>query len=179
LEPSIGAEQQTEALKFLVHFVGDVHQPLHCGFTTDYGGNSLKGYYESTKTNLHAVWDDGIIETRITNNYNGDDNAWANALISQLANTSQPTVQSWITCKSSDPYNACSEDWGNESVTLACSNAYVNVDGSKIKNNFNLADPYYQNNIGVVESQIIKGGVRLAAVLNNMFASTSPSSFLP
>ncbi|KAJ3704045.1 hypothetical protein LUZ61_007750 [Rhynchospora tenuis] len=44
----------TQALMFLAHFMGDVHQPLHVGFTTDAGGNSITVYWYTTKTNLHS-----------------------------------------------------------------------------------------------------------------------------
>ncbi|KAJ3704096.1 hypothetical protein LUZ61_007801 [Rhynchospora tenuis] len=44
----------TQALMFLAHFMGDVHQPLHVGFTTDAGGNGITVYWYTTKTNLHS-----------------------------------------------------------------------------------------------------------------------------
>jgi hypothetical protein len=59
---------------------------------------------------------------------------------------------------------------------LACSNAYVDQSGNVIQNGFNLGDPYYQFNKGVVDEQLAKSGVRLANVLNSLL--TSPS-FLP
>src|SRR5689334_18858800 len=52
------------ALKFLTHYVGDIHQPLHIGCKKDKGGNSIEVQLFSRRTNLHAVWDDGIIKTR-------------------------------------------------------------------------------------------------------------------
>jgi len=50
------------ALAFLVHFVGDVHQPMHVGKNNDYGGNKISVLFFSEKSNLHSVWDTGIIE---------------------------------------------------------------------------------------------------------------------
>jgi len=170
LESSIGADQQNEAIKFLVHFVGDIHQPLHCGFTVDYGGNSIKGTYEGSAWNLHAIWDDALISTRIDTDYGGDENQWMNALVQAVQALPQSTIQSWEKCSYTDPYNACSDQWGNESIKLACSNSYVEADGvTHIKSGFDLEDPYYQRNIPVIESQIMKGGVRLAMILNNMY----------
>ena len=49
------------ALKYLVHFVGDVHQPLHAGYADDKGGNAFQVRFEGRGTNLHAVWDSGLI----------------------------------------------------------------------------------------------------------------------
>jgi len=52
-----------EALRFLVHFVGDVHQPLHVGRRDDRGGNTVKVTLFGEETNLHSVWDTGLVES--------------------------------------------------------------------------------------------------------------------
>ena len=51
------------ALKYVVHFVGDVHQPLHAGYADDKGGNAFQVRFDGRGTNLHAVWDSGLIQT--------------------------------------------------------------------------------------------------------------------
>ena len=53
--------QRAEALGFLVHFIGDVHQPMHCGYAHDRGGNETRVLWNQQKTNLHAVWDSEMI----------------------------------------------------------------------------------------------------------------------
>lgn len=53
-----------EALKFLVHFVADLHQPMHLGRLTDLGGNRVDYNWFGKKTNLHATWDGWLIETQ-------------------------------------------------------------------------------------------------------------------
>ncbi|MDR0812315.1 MAG: S1/P1 nuclease [Paludibacter sp.] len=53
-----------EALKFLVHFVGDLHQPMHLGHADDLGGNRVKVKWFGAETNLHSVWDGKLIESR-------------------------------------------------------------------------------------------------------------------
>ncbi|MCH2534692.1 MAG: S1/P1 nuclease [Bdellovibrionales bacterium] len=55
-------KDKTEALKFLIHFVGDVHQPLHVGTGHDRGGNEVKIEWFGETTNLHRVWDDLLIK---------------------------------------------------------------------------------------------------------------------
>lgn len=52
-----------EALKFVVHFVGDVHQPLHAGYRGDKGGNAYQVQFDGKGTNLHKVWDSGLLLT--------------------------------------------------------------------------------------------------------------------
>lgn len=54
-------EARLKALKYLVHFVGDVHQPLHAGYADDRGGNTYQVQFASRGSNLHAVWDSGLI----------------------------------------------------------------------------------------------------------------------
>ena len=53
---------QAEALKFLVHLVGDIHQPLHVGYASDRGGNDIRVRWFGRNTNLHSVWDEYLIE---------------------------------------------------------------------------------------------------------------------
>jgi hypothetical protein len=55
-------EQRLKALKYLVHFVGDVHQPLHGGHQDDKGGNTYQLQSFMRGSNLHAVWDSGLIK---------------------------------------------------------------------------------------------------------------------
>lgn len=53
-----------EALKFLVHFVGDLHQPMHLGRLADKGGNDIKTNWFGKSINLHSLWDSNIIEAK-------------------------------------------------------------------------------------------------------------------
>ncbi|SEJ04929.1 S1/P1 nuclease [Frateuria terrea] len=53
-----------EALKFVVHFIGDVHQPLHAGYRDDKGGNTYQVQFQDQGSNLHRVWDSGMLRTR-------------------------------------------------------------------------------------------------------------------
>jgi hypothetical protein len=61
VEPLAGSIEAT-AIAFLIHFIGDIHQPLHVGKGDDYGGNKVNVLFFSEETNLHSVWDEGIIE---------------------------------------------------------------------------------------------------------------------
>lgn len=55
--------ERVQALKFVVHFVGDVHQPLHAGYARDKGGNDLQVNLNGRGTNLHSLWDSGLLNT--------------------------------------------------------------------------------------------------------------------
>jgi len=60
--------ERLEALKYLVHFIGDMHQPLHASNNHDRGGNDVTVTFVGRQTNLHAVWDSGIIEPAVSGN---------------------------------------------------------------------------------------------------------------
>ncbi|MBN8714184.1 MAG: S1/P1 nuclease [Xanthomonadales bacterium] len=55
---------RAEALKFVVHFVGDIHQPLHAGYRDDRGGNTWQVRFDGRGSNLHRVWDSGLLASR-------------------------------------------------------------------------------------------------------------------
>lgn len=55
-------QERAEALRWLIHFVQDLHQPLHGGFADDRGGNSIRVTFMGEPTNLHRLWDSGLIE---------------------------------------------------------------------------------------------------------------------
>lgn len=60
--PESTQEQKVFALTFIVHLVGDLHMPFHVGNGLDRGGNSCRVTFHGQKTNLHALWDEGMIE---------------------------------------------------------------------------------------------------------------------
>jgi S1/P1 Nuclease len=57
--------QRLEAFKYLVHFIGDLHQPLHASNNNDRGANEVPVMFMGRQTNLYAVWDTGIIEAAV------------------------------------------------------------------------------------------------------------------
>jgi len=60
-DPATPPEQRREALMFLVHFIGDMHQPLHCSDNKDKGGNGVQTQFFGKPMNLHSVWDGGLL----------------------------------------------------------------------------------------------------------------------
>jgi len=55
---------RAQALKFVVHFVGDIHQPMHAGYAKDKGGNDYQLQFNGKGTNLHSLWDSGMLRDR-------------------------------------------------------------------------------------------------------------------
>ena len=61
-DPGSGRKEKVDALKFLVHLVGDIHQPLHAGYGSDRGGNDIRVRWFGESTDLHTVWDEHLVE---------------------------------------------------------------------------------------------------------------------
>jgi hypothetical protein len=144
---------RVEALKFLVHFVGDIHQPLHA-VDEARGGNDIHivqfGSPDCGKgrCNFHFVWDIGLIE------HTGLSEQDYVARIERLI-----ASQSLQTKATGTP-----EDWANESFRVA-QKVWLNEGGA-------VDEAYFQANIGVVDERLALAGLRLAAVLNEVLGKT-------
>ncbi|XP_014506997.1 endonuclease 4 isoform X1 [Vigna radiata var. radiata] len=154
----------TEALLFLAHFVGDVHQPLHVGFIGDLGGNSITVRWYRRKTNLHHVWDDMIIQSALKTFYDSDLSIMIQTIQRNITDNWSNDVSNWEHCAHN--YTACPDRYASESISLACKFAYKNATPGST-----LEDEYFLSRLPIVEKRLAQGGVRLAAVLNNIFAS--------
>jgi hypothetical protein len=139
------------ALRFLVHFVGDLHQPLHAGRRADSGGNAIKVTWFNEETNLHAVWDDKIIEAEKLS-------------FSELADfIDHPTpdeIRAW--------QNGVPADWAQESAALRAQ--VYQLPGDK-----KLSYLYAYQNAPLVKRRLLQAGVRLAWILNTVFNDPNPS----
>jgi len=150
--------------------VGDVHQPLHVGFIGNLGGNKLTGKFMGKSTNLHSLWDSGLINVVLDQRFGKNENSFADYLWNRINGDWKSQVPSWKSCSGSAPFEACPDQWADESSLLACDYCYVEADGkTPIQNGFNLGDDYYQRNIETVMVQLAKAGVRMANVLNNLY----------
>ncbi|KAJ1273012.1 hypothetical protein BS78_06G247500 [Paspalum vaginatum] len=152
----------TEALLFLSHFMGDVHQPMHVGFTSDQGGNSIDLRWFRHKSNLHHVWDREIIQTALADFYGKDMGAFRKQLEHNLTKgTWSDDVSSWGDC---EDLFSCPTKYATESINLACKWGYNGVRGGET-----LSDDYFDSRLPIVSRRIAQGGVRLAMFLNRIF----------
>jgi len=168
--PQLPATQRAEALKFLTHFCGDIHQPLHVGFINDMGGNAQKGtFFNTHNLTLHHVWDNNMIEKRIKDSFGGNAANFASYLSAKVKGDWAAQAKQWSQCKTKKPFNSCSTEWAQNAISLACKYAYVEADGTtRIQDGFNLQQAYFDRNMPVIEQQLAKGGVRLATILNSI-----------
>ena len=139
-----------QALKFLIHLVADLHQPLHVGDNSDHGGNLLQVRFFDLGSNLHRVWDSQIIEYHTTN-----EQVWLWDL-TFLANPKM--VLEWS--------KGTPGDWATESLMTAKS-AY-RLPGSQviIRQGTRLGAEYYNFALPIIQRQLAKAGIRTAFILN-------------
>ena len=143
---SLPIEKRRTALYFLIHLVGDLHQPLHVGRDEDAGGNRIIVYWFDKKSNIHSLWDSMLIEFQ---QYSYTEYA----KLLNLASEEQAKV--W--------QNTSLEDWFYESHVASDSIYAATPAESKLSYRYNYQ---FQK---MLEQQLLKGGVRLAALLNRAF----------
>jgi hypothetical protein len=136
-----------EALKFVVHFIGDMHQPLHCENDDDEGGNLLRVIWHGHPDELHWVWDSGLLD---------DINRSASSLAGEL--------EQQITPQDKAAWDRGSlQDWILQSHRLARTVAYRDLGDERPP----IIGPRYEREVDpVVELQLERAGVRLAYLLN-------------
>lgn len=143
-----------EALKFLIHLVADIHQPLHASRATDRGGNNIRVSFFGTPTNLHAAWDNDILEKFLADNRL----SWRKHARSLSKN---PFIHEMI-----EPGEQAVIHWANSSRALSESLAYVHPDGQPVRSGERLGAAYYTRAAPVVNESLRIAGIRLAHVLN-------------
>jgi hypothetical protein len=146
-DPSKTPAQRAEALTFVVHIVGDIHQPMHTGRAEDKGGNDIKMTYRGKDTNLHSLWDSGLLD------YQG---LTYTELGTQYSAVPAPLMKSWQATTSP-------AEWLFESYTIA---GQLYAEAAQMPN---IDYRYYPAHASIVKQRIQQAGVRLAAVLNEAF----------
>ena len=174
-----------EDIKFLIHFLGDAHQPLHAGFKSDRGGNSIKvdSCFEDIrvchKDNLHSVWDsvilkegEKLLDVSVSDRWIG----LADKLTGKVGGAKlQPKVDSWRSACSAS-FEACARHIVTESARYACDFAYINADGEWIRSDDHLNKDYYDTRIELIEDRLIAAGVRLSSLIDLIIRTKSDTS---
>jgi nuclease S1 len=155
IDPKASREQKQKALKFLIHFVQDMHQPVHVGENHDRGGNDTQVQFFDQGSNLHRVWDSGLIEHEFE-----DDESLLRE-ITKLATENEAST--WP--------SGTVEDWANESFLAAQAAYKLPGTGAPLKKGAKLGQAYQDANLPVAKRRVAQSGVRLAAMLNAIFAS--------
>jgi nuclease S1 len=147
----LAAPVRAEALRFLIHFVADVHQPLHAADNNDRGGNRVRVLLRRHHTNLHAVWDVDVVRAL---GHSPEE------VSVQLEREITPTRRrAWAA--------GTARDWANEAHQIARREVYGQLSGQG-GTDAEIIFPadYARAERNVADVQLEKAGVRLAAVLN-------------
>jgi hypothetical protein len=140
--------ERAEALRFLVHFIGDLHQPLHVSNNADRGGNRRQVVFLGSPTNLHAVWDGDLIQSARL-----DEPHYLTRLLRKMDSLDLGALE-----------RGTIVDWAMEGHRLAAEQAYRLPAGGQI------GRKYRDANLAAVDLALIEAGVRLARVLNEALA---------
>jgi hypothetical protein len=134
-------------LRLLIHIVGDVHQPMHVGRLDDLGGNKIKVLWFNNPFNLHQIWDEKLVEFQQLSytEYTG-----------AINHTTKAERKEW----QSEPLS----DWIYQSYQYA-EKIYADIKQPEEK----LSYQYNFKYISIVNQQLLKGGVHLAGLLNDIF----------
>ena len=139
--------EEALSLRMLIHLVGDMHCPMHAGHLSDLGGNRVSVIYFGDATNLHSVWDTALVESAHRWSYA----EWQRE-IDRLSKEEAAEVAS------GEP-----ADWMRETLEL-CSEVYASTpEGTKISYD------YVAKYAPVIERQFLRGGLRLARLLNEIY----------
>ena len=143
---SLSPDKKAMYLRLLIHLVGDIHQPLHTGRQQDLGGNTIKLSWFGQPTSLHRVWDDDLLESQ------------------ELSYTE---YAKWINFTTREQRSLLQKQdpaqWVYDSYKIS-ENIYAVT-----KSDYKLGYRYIYDHLHTVNEQLLKGGVHLAGLLNEIF----------
>jgi hypothetical protein len=141
-------QERIYALKFVMHLVGDLHQPMHISRAEDKGGNTVQLNYEKKGTNLHSLWDTKLLE---------QEGLTFEQLGEKYKNVSPSLVKKW--------QHDNLLQWVWESYQIS-SQLYAEIDSM---GNRSIGEAYYRKHLPTIERRLQQAGVRLAGILNNIY----------
>lgn len=161
LSKDSSTEEKANALKFIIHFVGDIHQPLHSGRPEDKGGNKIPRVWNGFRTNLHAIWDSEIIKYGHEDIFSLPGKGKLEQIYSPYLFSKFQNLQ--LTNQQLTDVNL----WMNESLAMRPEvYEYMDLD----------EDQYTRRFLEAIDERIYVAGVRLAAMLNQMVLKEQPAS---
>ncbi len=140
-------EEEQSNLKMLIHLVGDMHCPMHAGYKSDRGGNGTQVKYFGSSKKLHSVWDSEIVESAHRWSYQEWQEQVDRASKKEVRAMAQGTPNDWI-----------------EETVLLSRDVYTNS-----PRGVNLSYDYVAMYAPIIEEQFLKGGIRLAKLLEEIY----------
>ena len=166
-DQSLDHWERGQALRWILHLIGDIHQPLHTE-AEDRGGNEIHVLFHRRHTNLHSVWDtaipekhagraDGIVAAGV----------WAASLYEADADPDNSLADE---CQDLEDAQTCALLWAGDANKFVCE--YVLKDDVEGVEGVDLAGEYYEGAVPVIDQMIAKAGRRLGAWLNALAAES-------
>jgi hypothetical protein len=143
----LGAEKKLLYVRLLIHIVGDLHQPMHVARLSDLGGNRVRVQWFNQPSNLHRVWDEQLVEFQQLS-YTEYATSLNHASKTQRDAWQQQPLAEWVF----DTY-------------LQTQKIYMGIK----EDNQKLSYRYNFDNVEILNNQLLKGGIRLAGILNQVF----------
>ncbi len=156
-DPATSQANRLEALRFTLHFVGDMHNPMHLGLAEDRGGNDRDVFFNGSTTNLHRLWDSGLI--------NSTNTSWPTYAQQLTGNITAQQLADWST--------GTPQDWATESYLLAHSLAYPDSTDEV----YVVDAAYASAALAAINQRLSQAGVRLASILNQAFSASITGDF--
>jgi hypothetical protein len=156
-DPKVPTREKLMALALLVHFVGDLHQPMHAGDHQDLGGNKVAANYGIVggRANLHSIWDGWLAERAISTPPSGP-----SALLAQVPAAERERIASGTV-----------EDWSREMWGKARNLAYKTLVGDPCGAGSierpTLTEAQVRELIPEVRTDVVEGGIRLARLIDD------------
>lgn len=147
--------RRASALRFLGHHVADLHQPLHVGNASDWGGNKIRVAWKKKDSNLHALWDYEMLDAV---NFTYPDSVTMLRPGSTEEMSDEPDMVEWL----------------DESLALARSHAYRDTDGDMIHSGARLGQAYLERSKPIMLERLSLAAARLAVLLNAIAAGEQP-----
>ncbi len=148
-DPKLASDKKLFYLRMLVHIAGDLQQPMHSARPDDQGGNGVKVEWFGQPTNLHSVWDEQLISFQQLS-YTEYARAINHTTPAQRIAWQKESIADWIA-----------------SAYVLTENIYKDIERAGV--NPKLSYRYNFDHIKTVDEQLLKGGVRLAGLLNSIF----------
>ena len=171
LDPALAPWLRAQAAKFVIHFIGDLHQPMHNEDVAK-GGNGIYVLFDGRHLNLHHVWDSSIAEKWIGGMHGKPypiAEKWANQLSLEITDGKfAEEKETWLKDLNFDDSIETAMAWSREGNALVCS--HVLPEGPRAIVNQELGGEYFDKAGPVIEKQVARAGYRMAAWLDRIAA---------
>ncbi|KAI8597639.1 S1/P1 nuclease [Dissophora ornata] len=189
VEPTTPEEKASreDALRFFVHFMGDIHQPLHASGKLR-GGNDASAKWGRARSSLHRIWDGQLILKDVKDRYDNNPKAYLDDMIDMTHNVWLPEANNWTLCDPAEnpsdtpwsgtelPTALCPTEWARVMNKMDCTFVWKDYDPNR-----DYSTDYFETVTGeengyLVQRLIAMGGVRMAAILNEIYDPSTPLS---